>query len=373
MADEDLDLPDPLLSVEGKRIRTVEDWNKIRRPELIKLFQQHIYGRAPVGRPEDLSFDVSKTHMPDSHMKRKQVEISFSGPGGSAKIDLLLFLPKNTSSPVQTFLLICHRDPKNIDPTRNHREDFWPAEAITKRGYGAAAFHVSDVDPDKHDGFQNGVHGVFPYKHPRPPDAWATIAAWAWGASRGMDYLETDTDVGNVAVVGHSRGGKAALWAGARDQRFSLVISNNSGNTGAALARRSVGEQIVQINHNFPHWFCKNYSYYNRSAGSLPVDQHMLIALMVPRLVYVASASQDEWADPKGEFLSCVHASPVYELFGKTGLSKTKFPDPGSTIHGGRIGYHLREGDHDMTGWDWKQFLNYADRHWNAGGEESED
>jgi len=362
-----MDLPDPFLTIEEERIETPEAWRTTRRPELIKLFQWHVYGRAPVERPADLSFEVSSTEMPDSHMQRKQVDVTFSGSGGRATINLLLFLPEDATGPVDTFLLICHRDRKNIDPTREHREDFWPAEMITKRGYGAATFHVSDVDPDEHDGFQNGVHGIFPYEHGRPPDAWATIAAWAWGASRAMDYFETDRDVGNVAVVGHSRGGKASLWAGARDTRFSLVVSNNSGCTGAALARRRAGERIRDINRNFPHWFCDNYAHYNGSPGALPIDQHLLIALMAPRSVYVASASKDSWADPKGEFLSCVHATPVYELFGKTGLPAERLPAPNDPVHGGSIGYHLRKGEHDMTAYDWRQFMTFAGRHWRDG------
>lgn len=178
-----------------------------------------------------------------------------------------------------------------------------------------------------------------------------------------MDYFQTDEDIGDVAVVGHSRGGKAALWAGARDTRFSLVISNNSGNPGAALARWKEGERIKDINENFPHWFCENYKKYNGSESTLPVDQHMLISLMAPRLVYVASASRDDWADPKGEFLSCVHASPVYELFGLTGLTTDQMPDPGNVLDDGQIGYHLRKGDHDMTLFDWKRFMLFARKH----------
>ncbi len=367
-AQMDFDLPDPLQTRDGKEVKTQEQWKNTRRPEILELFRQHVYGRAPVGTPED--FRVANRTTSTEVMSgalRKQVELTFSGPGGTGTIELLLFLPEKQPPPVPVFLLICHRDRKNIDPSRQNREDFWPAERIVRNGYAAATFHVSDVDPDTHHQSKNGVHGIFDqYDGQRPGDAWGTIAAWAWGASRVMDYVEEDQhlDENHTAVVGHSRGGKASLWAGARDQRFDMVVSNASGCTGAALARRKVGERIKDINTNFPHWFCKNYRNYNGREDQLPVDQHLLIALQAPRLTYVASASKDNWADPKGEFLSCVHASPVYRLFGHTGLGTDEMPDPDQPIHTGRIGYHIRSGNHDMTGYDWKQFLKFAKMHW---------
>ena len=236
-----------------------------------------------------------------------------------------------------------------------------------QRGYVAAAFHKADIDPDKHDGFTNGVHGIYDRKDTkRPPDAWATIAAWAWGTSRVMDYFETDPDIDakHIALVGHSRGGKTSLWCGANDERFSLVISNSSGCTGAALARRKKGETVSAINRGFPHWFCDTYNKFNGKEEELPIDQHMLIALMAPRLVYVASSANDAWADPLGEFLSCVHAAPAYKLLGLEGLGTSTMPLAGKPIQTGRIGYHLRVGKHNMTEYDWNCFMDFADKHW---------
>jgi hypothetical protein len=364
-----MNLPDPLITSAGHRVESAQHWLVERRPELLELFRVHEYGRAPVRQPADLRFEtIGVTHgMMDGTATRKRVDAVFSGPGGEGRIRFLMFLPQNAPGPVPAFVLIGHRDPDNYDPEREKREDFWPAEEIVSRGYAAVTFFVGDVDPDEHDGFKNGVHGIFDeYEGERPGDAWGTIAAWAWGASRAMDYIQTDPDFDatQVAVIGHSRGGKTALWCGAEDDRFALVISNDSGCSGAAISRRPVGETIKQINDRFPHWFCTNYEAYNDNEDAQPFDQHELIALMAPRLVYVASASKDTWADPEGEFLACVHASPVYELFGLTGLESTEMPPPNTPLHGGHIGYHLREGKHDLTLYDWSRYMDFADAHW---------
>ncbi len=370
----DLDLPDPLTTNAGETVATPEAWTETRRPEILELFRTHVYGRAPVGRPEDLRFEVAKadpTAM-DGAATRKLVNVRYSGPGGEGGLRLILFVPNAAPKPAPAFLLISNRDPdENLDPTRAKRSGFWPAEEIVARGYAAAAFHNADVDPDRHDGFKNGVHGLFdPPDGPRAPDAWGAIAAWAWGASRALDYLETDVDVDarRVAVVGHSRGGKTALWAGAEDPRFAMVVSNESGCTGAALARRKRGERVRQINDRFPHWFCAGYTRYNGREDDLPLDQHMLLALAAPRLLYVASASEDAWADPEGEFLAARAASPVYRLLGQAGLEADAMPGPGGVLHAGRIGYHLRPGKHNLTRWDWARFMDFADRHGREEG-----
>lgn len=358
-------VPDPLISTDGEKIDTKSKWQQIRKPEILNLFQEHIYGKPSIQRPDSLTFnlvDIDEDAM-DGKATRKQINISYEGPGGKGSFQLLLFIPNHIMKPASTFLLIDNRDYENMDADQMVTSSFWPVEYIIERGYATAAFHNSEVAPDDaKNPYQNSVHAIFDANlENRPANAWGTIAAWSWGASRAMDYLETDPDIdpNQVAVAGHSRGGKAALWAGATDERFDFIISNNSGSTGAAIARDKVGETIQQINTTFPHWFNENYKKFNGKEHDLPVDQHMLISLLAPRNVYVSSASEDEWADPNSEFLSLVYAEKVYRLFGFKCLGTTQFPNADSPLHGDGMGYHLRTGNHDLTTYDWKNFIDY--------------
>lgn len=363
----ELSLPDPRVMQNGQKVSSAEMWRSKRRLEILELFRENVYGRAPMGRPQHMKFAVTDllADALDDKARRKLVTISYRGPGGEGAIHLVLFVPKNVPKPAPCFLLICNRGPENIDPTRKVKSPFWPAERIVARGFAAAAFLNADVAPDKDDGFSSGVHKIFVPAGGRKPDSWGTIAAWSWGASRVMDYLETDKDIdpGRVAVVGHSRGGKAALWAGAEDERFAMVVSNESGSTGAALARGKGGEHIRDINEHFPYWFCQNYKRYNDREQDLPVDQHMLLALVAPRLLYVASASEDAWSDPKAEFQAAVAAGPVYQLFGMEGVSSNQMPKPEAPLQAGQIGYHLRTGKHNLTEYDWDRFMDFAKSH----------
>ena len=366
------EIPGALKTEDGRAVATPEMWEKMRRPEVLELFKTHVFGRNPVERPDTLRFEslAPDKIMMDGKALRKRVNIRYSGKGGEGAIALTAFIPTaRGDAPCPAFMLICNRSPvEHIDPDRLAPNPFFPAEEIVARGYAALAFYNGDVDPDEHDGFSNGVHGVFqPDPAVRKPDSWGTIAAWAWGASRVMDWIETEPsiDAKRVGVIGHSRGGKTALWAGATDTRFALTVSNNSGCGGAKLNRMDLpkSEGIARINKVFPHWFCENFKQYGDNEDALPVDQHELIALLAPRLAYVASASLDDWAGQPGEFRSCVLASPVWALYGMKGLVGDTFPASETPLHEGRIGYHLRTGEHDLTIYDWQRFMDFADRH----------
>ncbi len=362
-------LPDPLLTTDGHKVASADDWRKIRRPEVLELFRKHVYGRVP-GTAFQQSFRIVREDPAamGGAATLRQVEIHIKAKEKSLVINLTLFVPNKRSGPAPAFLLICNRGAANIDPTREKKSGFWPAEEGIARGYAMAAFNNADVDPDKDDGFKDGIHGILDGAT-RPSDAWGTIAAWAWGASRCMDYLVTDKDIAQdkVAVIGHSRGGKTALWAAAEDERFALACSNDSGCVGAALSRRQKKdkETVAVINKSFPHWFNANFKTYNNRVEELPVDQHMLIGLIAPRAVCVGSASQDLWADPRGEFESAVRAGPVFRLFGKSGLGNpSDMPALDTALAGDGLHYHIREGSHNLTPVDWGFYMDFADKQW---------
>jgi hypothetical protein len=378
---------------DGGKVTNPKTWTERRRPEILRLFGEHVYGFSPQpAKGQTYKVTSVDENALGGKAVRKEVAISFMQRKDSPTMNLLIYLPAGTTKPVPTFVGLnfrgnhsIHADPgitlsrawMRNDPSRGIADNRatetsrgaaasrWPVETILARGYALATAYYGDIDPDFHDEFKNGVHGLFDNPEQRQPNSWGSISAWAWGLSRAMDYFESDKDIDHkhVAVIGHSRLGKTALWAGASDDRFALVISNNSGCGGAALSRRAFGETVKRINTSFPHWFCDNFKKYNDNENAWPVDQHELIALIAPRPVYIASAEQDRWADPRGEFLSGKFADPVYRLLGVKGLNVDEMPEIDKPANTGFIGYHIRSGKHDVTDFDWQQYLSFADRH----------
>lgn len=343
-------------------IKSAEQWNKSGRPAILELFRKNVYGRVPETKYEE-NFKVTTEII--SHgmaATQKNVEIVITVGSKSLSIHLILITPDNSGKPVPVFLLI---DNRATGADWKDRGEFFPVQEALKRGYGMAIFSNSDLDPDDFDNFQNGIHGLLD-ENPRPADAWGTLSAWAWGASRCMDYLVTDKDVDNnkIAVVGHSRGGKTALWAGALDTRFSMVISNESGAGGAALARRRFGETVERLNTGFPHWFCTNYKQYNNNENAMPVDMHMLLALIAPRSLYIDCADEDLWGDPKGSYLSLYNAVPVFKLLGQTSDIPEEMPPLEKQLISGKVGFHVRAGSHNLLLKDWNKFMDFADVIW---------
>ncbi|MFA5246230.1 MAG: prolyl oligopeptidase family serine peptidase, partial [Pedobacter sp.] len=344
-------LPEALKTKQGKIIKSSKSWEKIRRPEVLDLFAENIYGQMPKDFDEiKFSLKNEDRNSMDGKAHLKEVLIEVFRNQKRVAINLTLFIPNNAKSPSPAFLLINNRPKENTDPTRSIKSEFWPAEVLIESGYAIAAIHVSDMAPDNKNEFMNGVLQLYP-EQLSADNGMRAIGAWGWGASRVMDYFETDPQIDSkrVAITGHSRGGKASLWAAANDQRFALCISNCSGNTGAALARRQFGERVKVINTAFPHWFNTNYKKYNDHEELLPVDQHMLISLIAPRPVYATNASEDLWADPKGTFLSLKNAEGVYALYNlKSKLPETP-PALNTPIIESPLAYHNREGKHDLT------------------------
>ena len=361
-------IPDPLICADGTKVTDRQIWEQKRRPELLELFSKYEYGRAPADQKVSFQITATDSNAMDGQATLKTIKITASQNDRSYSFPFALMVPNQRQKPVGCFLLINNRGVSSADPSRKEKDEFWPAEQIIARDYAAAVFQTTDVDPDKNgdEARAKGVRGALTSPGKPNEDAWATVAAWAWGARRVMDYLQTDHDIDakHIAVVGHSRGGKTALWAGAQDTRFSIVVSNDSGCGGAALSKRVFGETVALIDKSFPYWFCGNFHKFDNREDRLPFDQHELLALIAPRGLCVASADEDLWADPRGEFLSLAAASPVYAVYGFPRIEPTEMPPLQSPLTRGLMHYHIRPGGHGLTLYDWQRYMDFADRFW---------
>jgi len=388
-------LPDPLALNDGTKVTTVKQWENQRRAELLETFSAQMYGRTPSDKIK-VSYETLSEDPQFLNGKATAKQVKFIFTNGTKKHEaiLLLVLPNWPKGKVPVFVSYNYKgnhstidDPSILmpatftmpevpkywrwvadDKNRGCQSNRWCYDKIIDRGYGIATMSYQDIYPDTNlsDTEEHAVTSLFPGYKPGPiaPDQWRALGAWAWGSSRIVDFLESQkrVDMKKIIVMGHSRHGKAALWAGAQDKRFKIVISNDSGCGGAALSKRVFGENVERITTAIPHWFCPTFSQYANNEASLPFDQHELIALIAPRKAYIASAVEDRWADPKGEFLAGYYAGPVYELYGLKGLGTNVHPPIHQPIMND-VGYHIREGIHDVTDYDWMRFMDFADKH----------
>ncbi|HYO84114.1 MAG TPA: acetylxylan esterase [Bryobacteraceae bacterium] len=380
-------LPDPLIFADGKPVRSAEDWKR-RRIEILRLFEENVYGRSPQAPPK-LDYEVIEQdgQALGGKATRKQVQIRYSSNPDAPKQNLLLYVPAAAAArkPVPVILTVSFygnhavsadpairlgtlwnpktRERQPADPNTRGSMKGFSLEDLLARGYALATFYYQDIEPDFEGGDKHGIRPLLTKGEPAA-NGWGAIGAWAYAVSRAIDFLEKQSDIDSkrIAVLGHSRLGKTALWAAAQDPRIALVIANQAGEGGASLARRNYGETLADLNKRFPYWFTPNFGKFAERPSELPVDMHELVALIAPRPVYITGAEDDQWADPKGEFLSLVGAGPVYRLLGQQDLGTNIMPGLNQPIHR-TLGFHYRNGKHEVNAYDWEQFLKFTDMH----------
>lgn len=365
-------LPDPLVLLNGQPVQDTATWFKLRRPEILKLYETEIFGRVPDRAPK-IKFEVAKTdtHAMHGTAIRKDIRGRMGDQADAPLIHVVLYLPAKATAPSPVLLHLLFDDPPANDGLASatnsaQPNEFAPITDMLARGYGYASFRYTEIEGD---GKTNNLNiarrlALAPGQTEPGPGEWGTITAWAWGASCVLDYLQSDAgvDPNRVALIGHSRLGKTVLWAGARDPRFAMIFASCSGEMGASLSRRDFGESLDDVITSFPRWTVPGFSKFAGHWNELPVDSHMMLALSAPRPVFITGGTQDLWADPYGQFLAEVAAGPVYRLLGKTGLVTIEMPLDKPLISG-QLGFHLHTGGHATTPEDWKAFLDFADRH----------
>lgn len=388
-------IPDILELPGGKgRIETALDWETAARPYVIKQLEEQMYGAMPP-RPASLEFELleSSDDALGGLALRRQYAVKSADKGGKHSFGVLIYIPKGAKGPVPA--IVCPNfcgnhtvtpekeiimptcwmrnsnypnlkitDHKAHESQRGGASARWPVGEILERGFAVACWYYCEVYPDreKEDGREGSIYEIFGADSGFS-DGPATVA-WAWGNSRVLDLLESlpEIDAEKVGVTGHSRLGRTSILTAAYDKRFALVLANNPGHMGAALSRRRFGESVKHITTLFPFWFSKNLNKYRDNEGELPIDQHHMLACVAPRALYVASASKDFWADPKGELMGLAEASKIYRLYGAKKLPTLDNLAIEKPFIGDNVGYHLRDGAHNMTHYDWRQYLNFAEK-----------
>ena len=370
------ELQDPLVTIEGKRIKSKEEWLTVRRPQIMGMFASTIYGRVPEPEsPIEVDYELLSEDKEffDGRGTRKHILARYSNERGCVQMHIALFIPNHVKASVPVLLRLGFGDAEGDNIEMDNIQAYGklrngtPLIDLFDRGFGLAYIKGGEVIGDE-IGFQNSVQKLFYKGNQSMPraDEWGVIAGISWQLSRAMDYLETEKDVDNskVAILGFSKLGKSTLWAGALDTRFAMILSQNSGCAGAALWKRSFGENLKYMSR-FPHWLCDNAKKYVGREEDLPVDQHMLLACIAPRPVYIMSGINDMWADNMGEYLSAHHATPVYELFGLKGQSSVKRPRINEPAEDRALSYCVRSGAHGYEPQDWVKYINFMDFHFN--------
>ena len=372
-------LPDPLLPKNGKKIGTADEWWNTRRPEIAELFDREVYGVVPTNTPA-VRWEVKSTTKEmngDVPVITKKLIGHLDNsvyPAVSVDIDLTLTTPANAIGPVPIMIELALSPEvlaailKRFPELRTQPGPTWQQKILAK-GWGYASYIPTTVQADNGEGLTSGVIGLVNRGQPRKLDDWGVLRAWAWGASRVLDYLETDkaVDAKRVGLEGHSRYGKTALIAMAYDQRFAIAYISSSGEAGAKLFRRNFGEQIGNIAGTGEyHWMAGSFLKYAGplTENDLPVDAHELIALCAPRPVFIGAGSTngDGWVDAKGMFLAAVGAGPVYKLLGKKDLGTVEFPTIETALVDGDIAFRQHSGGH-ITGPNWPTFITFASRY----------
>lgn len=370
------ELQDPLVTIEGKRITTKQEWLNIRRPQIMGMFASTIYGRVPEPEtPVEVDYEVLSEDKEffDGRGTRKHILARYSNARGSVKMHIALFIPNHTKGPVPVLLRLGFGDADGDNIEMENIQSYGklrngtPLIDFFDRGFGVACIKGGEVIADE-IGFRNSVQRLYYKGNQSMPraDEWGVIAGISWQLSRAMDYLETEKSVDDskVAIVGFSKLGKSTLWAGASDARFALVMSQNSGCAGAALWKRNFGENLKYMSR-FPHWLCDNAKKYIGREADLPVDQHMLLACIAPRPIYITSGINDMWADNIGEYIAAYNATPVYELFGLKGQSTEERPRVNEPANDRALSYSIRSGAHGYEPTDWIEYINFMDFHFN--------
>jgi hypothetical protein len=379
------ELPDPLVTSAGKRVATADQWWQVRRPEILKIFETEVYGRVPANAPR-VAWEVAESGSDYRNglgtLKRVVGRMGEAADG--PKLNLTIYSPAKPNEPTPLLLALSFnfggRPPgpgkatakTPPDATKSSRPPpFDSIGELLRRGWSYASLSYTEIQPDRPGQWNQGVIGLtLKEGQTQPADGeWGTISAWAWGLSRAIDYCETDKALNSkqIAITGTSRLGKTALWAAAQDQRIAAVFSVVPGEMGASLIRRDWGETLDDMAQNFGYQFAGNLQKYVGRWDELPVDQHLLVALCAPRPVYVNGGLSDQWSDPKGEFLALVGAGPVYKLLGQQDLGVTELPPLDQPVATGALAFHYHSSGHTAVPADWKTFLDFAERHFQAG------